>query len=266
MWSYNKNWIFVLFLLGGAIPTVLGQRTFFEGFEEEAPYRLNWGIEVPILGLALGTGIPYLLLDAQTAPLSVAAINNLDRNTVNPFDQPTTYLWSPTVARVSDGLLYTSMVAPIALLADPQIRKDALPIGLLYVETFALTVGITMLTKVLLKRPRPFVYGTAAPWAEKQEKDAQYAFFSGHTSVSAAMCFMTAKVYHDYNKGKKSVPWVWAAAATVPAATGILRQQAGKHFWTDVIAGYALGAAIGILVPELHRLGKQKKANPTPIF
>lgn len=264
MFTYHKNWIFVwLLLVGGVLPTVFGQSIFFE---EEAPYRLRWSVELPVLGLALGTGIPYLVLDAQTAPLSVATIDNLDRNAINPLDQPTTYLWSPTIAHVSDGLLYASMAAPVALLADPHIRKDALPIGLLYVETFALTAGITMLTKVLLKRPRPFVYGTAAPWAEKQEKDAQYAFFSGHTSVSAAMCFMTAKIYHDYNRGKKSVPWVWAAAATVPAATGILRQQAGKHFWTDVIAGYTLGAAIGILVPELHRLGKKKKASPKPIF
>ncbi|MFK7799945.1 MAG: phosphatase PAP2 family protein [Aureispira sp.] len=264
MCTYHKNWIYILLLLVvGVLPTVFGQSTFFK---EDAPYRLRWSVEVPVLGLALGTGIPYLALDAQTAPLSVAAINNLDRTTINPLDQPATYLWSPTIARISDGLLYTSMAAPVALLADPKIRKDALPIGVLYVETFALTAGITMLTKVLLKRPRPFVYGRAAPWVEKQEKAAQYAFFSGHTSVSAAMCFMTAKIYHDYNRGKKSVPWVWAAAATVPAVTGILRQQAGKHFWTDVIAGYALGAAIGVLVPELHRLGKKRKATPKPIF
>ena len=77
---------------------------------------------------------------------------------------------------------------------------------------------------------------------------------------------MTAKIYQDYNPGKKSVPWVWAAAAAVPAATGILRQQAGKHFWTDVVVGYAWGAAVGLLVPELHKLGKKKKAVPTVSF
>ena len=80
------------------------------------------------------------------------------------------------------------------------------------------------------------------------------------------MCFMTAKIYQDYNPGKKSVPWVWAAAAVVPAATGIMRQQAGKHFWTDVVLGYALGAAIGVLVPELHRVGKKKRAAPKAMF
>ncbi len=255
----RSNYAWVMSLLLCLLLYVIPTRAQIGLFEQDAPYRLNWGLDLSLSGLALGTGIPYLFLDAQTSPLSVAAINDFQRVDINFLDRPTSYLWSPTVARISDGFLYASMAAPLTLLADPKIRKDALPLGILYVETFALVAGVTQLTKVLLKRPRPFVYGSAAPLEEKQERGAQYSFFSGHTSVSAALCFMTAKVYHDYNAGKKSVPWVWAAAAAVPAATGILRQQAGKHFWTDVIAGYALGAAIGILVPELHRLGQQKK-------
>lgn len=258
-----RNYCCLVLLLLVFCNLAQGQNTFFE---EEAPYKLSWQVDLPITGLALGTGIPYLLLDAPTRPLSVATINGLNREDINAFDRPTSYLWSPTVARVSDGLLYASAAAPLALLADPKIRKDALPVGILYVETFALTVAVTSLTKVLTKRPRPFVYGTGASLEDKQQKDAQYAFFSGHTSVSAAMCFMTAKIYQDYNPGKKSVPWVWAAAAAVPAATGILRQQAGKHFWTDVVVGYAWGAAVGLLVPELHKLGKKKKAVPTVSF
>lgn len=261
---FNHYWVYIfLFYFSLLIPLAQGQNTFFE---DEAPYQFSWQVDAPIVSLALGTGVSYLILDAKTSPLSVGYINSLSRDNINVFDRPTSYLWAPTIAKVSDGLLYASAAAPLALIADPKIRKDALPIGILYAETFALTVGITSLTKVLFKRPRPFVYGEAASWADKQKKDAQYAFFSGHTSVSAAMCFMTAKIYQDYNPGKKSVPWVWAAAATVPAVTGILRQQAGKHFWTDVIVGYALGAAIGVLVPELHRLKKKKRGVPPSIF
>ncbi len=261
--AFRYVWISLLVFTTALFCTTAQSQNPF--FEHDAPYRLNWGLEASLIGASLGTGIPYLILNAQTQPLTLAQINRLDRSNINALDRSTSYLWSPTIARVSDGLLYGSMAAPLALLADPKIRKDALPIGLLYVETFALTVGITQLTKVLVKQPRPFVYGNLAPLREQQEKDAQYAFFSGHTSVSAAMCFMTAKVYHDYNRGKKSVPWVWAAAATVPAATGLLRQQAGKHFWTDVVVGYAVGAAIGVLVPELHRLGKKREREPATV-
>ena len=39
----------------------------------------------------------------------------------------------------------------------------------------------------------------------------------------------------------------------------VLRVEAGKHFWTDVIAGSIAGSSIGVLVPTLHRsdLGKR---------
>ncbi len=41
--------------------------------------------------------------------------------------------------------------------------------------------------------------------------------------------------------------------AGLPALTGYLRIRAGKHYPSDVLAGYALGALIGYAVPALHR-------------
>ena len=43
------------------------------------------------------------------------------------------------------------------------------------------------------------------------------------------------------------------AAAVVPAITAYLRVKGGKHFYTDVITGYLVGAAVGLIVPELHK-------------
>jgi len=54
-------------------------------------------------------------------------------------------------------------------------------------------------------------------------------------------------------------PIVWTAAATIPAITGYLRVRGGRHFPTDVIGGYIVGAAVGCLVPHLHRTIKQAK-------
>lgn len=237
--------------------------------DTESPYRLSWQVDVPIAATALGTGVAYLVLHSQTAPLSVNYINSLNRNDVWEFERSATYNWSKPVATASDVLMYTSFALPLTLFADQRVRKDYLKFAVIYAETFALTAALTSLTKNLVRRPRPFVYNEQVDLHYKQEKDAQYAFFSGHTSMTAAMCFMTAKIFHDYNKGSKAVPWVWAAAATVPAVTGLLRQQAGKHFWTDIITGYAIGAAIGVLIPELHRvhlLQKPKKKKPTVEF
>jgi membrane-associated phospholipid phosphatase len=36
-----------------------------------------------------------------------------------------------------------------------------------------------------------------------------------------------------------------------------LRYGGGKHFFSDIIVGYAVGAAIGILVPQLHKVNNK---------
>ncbi len=234
-----------------------------------SPYRLSWKLDVPLTSFALTTGVTYIILDSQTPSLSDTYINSLKRSDILSFDRDASFNWSPPVATASDVLLYTSFAIPLSLFSDKRIRKDYLKIGLIYAETFALTAAITSLTKNLVKRPRPFVYNQNVAIDFKKERSAQYSFFSGHTSVTAAMCFMTAKIFNDYNKGNKAVPWVWASAALVPAVTGILRQQAGKHYWSDVISGYLIGAAIGILVPELHRnnfVKKKKRIRPDVEF
>lgn len=71
--------------------------------------------------------------------------------------------------------------------------------------------------------------------------------------MTAASTFFMAKVYSDYFPDSKYKPVVWTLAATIPAVTGYLRVRGGRHYPTDVLAGYALGATIGILVPHWHR-------------
>ena len=45
----------------------------------------------------------------------------------------------------------------------------------------------------------------------------------------------------------------------MPAVTAWARVGAGKHFASDVIVGYLTGAAIGYLVPELHKRWARRK-------
>ncbi|MCP4442166.1 MAG: phosphatase PAP2 family protein [Aureispira sp.] len=219
-----------------------------------SPYTMSWQVDAPIGGLSLGLGLTYILLDRKTKPLTEESIMLLDRNKVWGIDRGATKNWSPTMAKVSDGLMFGSMALPGLLYIDPKVRKDYWKVGVIWAETFALTAALTSLTKVLVKRPRPYTYNPNAPMHKKLERDAQYSFFSGHTSVTASMCFMTAKVFTDYNPGHKATPWVWASAAVVPAVTAYLRYGAGKHFVTDVLIGYLIGAGVGILVPELHKI------------
>ena len=229
------------------------------------PYRLSWSMELPLSLAALSTGISYLVLDAQTPILNQDQLQQFDRTQVPFFDRSATYHWSPSAALASDLLLYTSCAVPLSLLAAPKIRKDYLKITVLYAQTFALTAGLTALCKTLVKRPRPFVYNPSVPISFKQETAARYAFFSGHTSMSAALCFLSASIFQDYHPRHKAVPWLWTAAALVPALTGVLRVQAGKHYWSDVITGYLIGAGIGFCIPKLHKWLQKSNKKQLPV-
>jgi membrane-associated phospholipid phosphatase len=99
---------------------------------------------------------------------------------------------------------------------------------------------------------------------ERLHKYAENSFFAGHTAATASVAFFTAKVFHDLHPGSPWRPVVWGAAAAVPATVGYLRLRAGKHFLSDNIVGYAVGATIGILVPELHKRNQQTGWKLTP--
>ena len=80
------------------------------------------------------------------------------------------------------------------------------------------------------------------------------SFFSGHVSTVTTSTFFIVKVLSDYHPGlRKKWPLLYGAA-TLPALwTAYFRLRAGKHFPTDLITGYFIGAAIGIGVPQLHK-------------
>ena len=49
----------------------------------------------------------------------------------------------------------------------------------------------------------------------------------------------------------------FTGAALPPTLIGYYRVHAGRHFSSNAIVGGLLGAACGIVVPELHRVSKK---------
>ena len=155
------------------------------------------------------------------------------------------------------SLLFSSLATPLLLLTDKNVRDHGLQTGILYFETVVVaSVGVN-LSKGLFSRPRPYVYNQSVPESEKQKNDATNSFFSGHTAMSAAGTFFAAKIFCDTHTDSKWKPAAWIGAAAIPIATGFYRYRAGKHFPTDIIAGYCWGALSGILIPQLHRTWKK---------
>jgi membrane-associated phospholipid phosphatase len=221
--------------------------------QTESPYVFNWKRELIYAsgsGLVAGGG---LLSSFQTQSLTIAQVNSLNKFDISGFDRNATKNWNPKADLASDILVYGSVTLPAFLMIKKRMRKDFLVIGFIYAETAMLTLGVTELTKGLAKRARPFVYNPDVDMSEKTTKEARLSFFSGHTSLTAALCFTTAKIFSDYSDNRTYEALVWTGAVIVPAVTGILRYESGQHFPSDIIAGYFVGATMGYLVPWLHK-------------
>jgi len=218
----------------------------------DSPYYLSKRMDLPLAAVSTGLLVGAALVDVT--PLTEDDINDLNKDEVSDFDYSATENWDENSIATSDLLLYSSIGFPAILLIDKEIRRDYKKFMSIWAETFVLTYGLTNLTKVLVSRPRPYLYGTSEGSEEhKMEDDNQRSFFSGHTSLSAASWFMMASMYQDYHPESKLAPYIWATAYLVPAATGYYRYDAGKHFLSDVLTGYFIGRAIGVMVPRWHK-------------
>lgn len=219
-----------------------------------SPYKYSYSIDIPVSTNAfalLGTSA-LIGFGFQMPPQS--EVQALDRNSINKFDRGATYNHSKAAGYVSDAALYASVALPLLQLINKNARKDFGKVAGISAEVFALNLAFTNLLKETVKRKRPLLYNPDIPIERNMKKDNFKSFFSGHTSTVSAMSFSFAAMYAAYNPHSKLRPMVWSLCAAFPLVTGILRYEAGKHYWTDVIVGYAVGALIGVGVPYLHTI------------
>lgn len=207
---------------------------------------------------SIGIGVFTLLaidygLYERYQPLSLTEINGLGEDLVFKLDRNTIQKRSLLAEDWSDYMHYSAMLLPLTVLIPNKMDDNLKTISVMLVEAISLNLSTTFLTKYLARRPRPFIYNPQTVLADKQTRAATESFVSGHTSNAAMLSVFSATVFNDLFPESKWRTPIWAAALTIPAAVGILRVESGKHFPTDVLAGYGLGALIGYLVPTLHR-------------
>jgi membrane-associated phospholipid phosphatase len=142
-------------------------------------------------------------------------------------------------------------------------RPAALIDASLYVETVAFTLALTDIAKVSVRRPRPRAYleqakldaqyGGADKSPSVSDTDSSLSFFSGHAATVSAIG-ATATYLAFARAPGTARPWLTLGSSTLLSAfVSYERVRAGAHFPTDVIAGALAGAAIGVIVPHLHR-------------
>ena len=231
--------------LGGNLPATAQQAL--------SPYRTRVAVEAPItLGLA-GLSATGLLLVQRKRVASEADLAALNRDNVPAVDRFSAGDYSERAQATSDVLCYGTLALVPALLAfDPSVHGRYGQVAGLYLETMTATAAIFTLTVGTVYRYRPYLYGPEGGQLRNGPVAAD-SFFGGHTAHTATATFFAAQVFHDFNPVSKAQPYVWGAAAAVPAVVAYFRIRAGKHFLTDNLVGYAVGATVGVLVPRLHR-------------
>lgn len=176
----------------------------------------------------------------------------LDPQEVNSFDRPFMAPYSKTLDNLSLVPAIAVALSPAVLLTQPS--SEYLTIGLMYIESFAITYGSKELIKYLVHRERPYMYDVNTPMSLVQDEEHNESFLSGHTALAFNGASFASYVFCKYNPDSKWKIPVIAASYSLAAATAAMRVASGCHFVTDVLAGAALGTVIGIAVPALHTL------------
>ncbi|PRY10688.1 PAP2 superfamily protein [Pontibacter ummariensis] len=233
-----------------------------------SPYEVNWLRDGAVIAGGVGATVVGSTFIKNKDRLTAADLAGISKQDVNGFDRFAAGNYSAKAETTSDFFFYGSFATPLLLLLDKDIQQSAPQVYLLYGQAMAMAGGLYALSAGLIDRKRPSVYAEDAPLEARLHKYATNSFYGGHVAATASATFFAAKVFHDFNPDSKARPYVWAAAAAIPATVGYLRLRAGKHFLSDNLIGYAIGTGIGILVPELHRKDNRLSVLPenTPLY
>lgn len=222
--------------------------------QNDSPYEVSWAVDGPLVGAGLGLNAVGLYLVQNKNGLTTEELANLSRDDIFFADRWVAGNYSAGADDLSYYPFYGSFAAPVVMmLTDKAQRSHAGQVSVMLIESMSLTGALFTFSAGLINRPRPLVYNEDLPIELRIEDGVQRSFFAGHTAATAAASFFTAKVWNDFHPDSPVTPFVWAAAAAVPAWVGYLRHKAGKHFLTDNLIGYGIGALSGIIVPELHK-------------
>lgn len=221
----------------------------------------NW-LEVPILGaIAAITSVLWLFIEiaeevvkGETGKIDTVILT-VFRSSEDPT-QPFGPGWLREIMRDisglgSPGVLSLLVVTTVIFLLLSERRRIAL-----FVLLATLGGGlVSVLLKEGFSRPRPdlfphgaFVYSTSFP--------------SGHAMMSAVVYLTLGALIAQLIPSRRLKIYVMGIAAALPILIGISRVYLGVHWPSDVLAGWAAGAAWALgcwLVAHVFKLGNGAK-------
>ncbi|MPM51444.1 hypothetical protein SDC9_98193 [bioreactor metagenome] len=173
-----------------------------------------------------------------------------------------TFEYNESLSKASDITLGLTLVTPgvLGLIAPP---SDYVAIATSYAGTMVSAYGVRTVLKQVIHKPRPYVGQIDRPADTSEDYES---FPSGHSimAFSAAAYAQTMQLlfYPDSTTMKAVSATTWILAAT----TATLRVISGNHYLEDVLAGAAIGSAIGFLGPYLTYRLLQRDSNAPHIL
>lgn len=235
-----------------------GAKAFADNLEYIQPFNLrpvNDGILLGAGTLLSGSAlICDKFLDIKYADFDGA---DLKKSDIPAFDQIFMRPYSNALHIVGTGTMLISMASPLIFATVP--NDQWLTIGVMYAETLLIANGLKEWLKILVDRPRPYMYFEDFPESKVESGDWNCSFPSGHTTMSFAGAAFTSYLFNSYfpdSSWRYAVTGISFGLATLTAA---LRMGSGNHFFTDVLTGAILGTACGFLVPYMHSETYYKK-------
>jgi membrane-associated phospholipid phosphatase len=173
-----------------------------------------------------------------------------DAEAVNPFDREVVRWHSRSLDTLSSVLEVAALLTPVvSSFRAHGLSRNLLKDILVYAEIIAINSAANIVVKTVIARPVPRVYTRLFPKLEREAR-GYGSFYSGHCAHTTGA--LAANAMMERLRGTKGVrPWILLAGGAVLVSAA--RVGAGRHFYSDVVAGSVAGAVIGGLVPRLHR-------------
>jgi membrane-associated phospholipid phosphatase len=218
-------------------------------------------------GLTLTVGVSAVLALGVSFQQMLDSV--LESDGITMVDRPVLHFlashrqtWSITAARVITDIGSPAGVAVTGLLVGvvlAVLRRSWLPLLIVVLGGAGIAV-INTVVKRVVSRSRP-------PQLTAVLGEHGFSFPSGHTTGTTAVWLLLAWMMGHWVIGRRAGRvMVWTAALLMIAGVGLTRIYLGVHFLSDVLAGWALGAAWAVTIAlaaavwENARPGKPRSA------
>lgn len=229
-----------------------------------SPFALNYVADGLLLGAGAGSAVTGFVLTKRSS-LPEWYERTYNKKDISALDKIWYNKYSNTLDNTGTVVCALDLlVLPIGGFTAEAVMKN-LPtrelatIGVMYAESWLLAYGIRNIIKTNVKRIRPYMYTEKVDESELESHDFEFSFPSGHTTDAFLGAGFLSYVFSTYYP-QSGFKWpVIATSYAIAVGTGVLRIASGNHFLTDVLAGAALGTALGFGVPFIHQKLAQKK-------